>query len=65
MSDKTFNTLRFLAERGIPALAVLIASFGTIFAIEFAAPVALFVAAIGVFVGQLVADTRKKYEDGE
>lgn len=60
MSNKTFNILRFLAEVGLPALAALVGTIGTIWALPLTVPAVATVVALNVFVGALVGIKRNK-----
>lgn len=63
-SNELFDIMRYMAEVGLPALSVLIATVGQIMGLPYADKIAAVVMAISVFVGSLVGIKRKQYNGG-
>ena len=67
ISNKTYDTLKYIAIQVIPALEVLLIGIGEIWSIGVMAKIAATVAALGVFLGAILIKSTKEYnklEDG-
>ena len=67
ISNKTYDTLKYIAMQVIPALEVLLIGIGEIWSIGAMAKIAATVAALGVFLGAILIKSTKEYnklEDG-
>ena len=62
-SNELFDIMRYMAEVGLPALSVLIATVGRIMGLPYADKIAAVVMAVSVFVGSLVGIKRKQYTE--
>lgn len=64
-SNEFFDIMRYLAEIGLPALSVLVATIGQILGLPNADKIAAVIMAVSVFVGSMVGIKRKQYNGGE
>ena len=64
-SNEFFDIMRYLAEIGLPALSVLVATIGQILGLPKADKIAAVIMAVSVFVGSMVGIKRKQYNGGE
>lgn len=64
MSNKTYDTLKYICLKVLPALATLILAIGTIWHIPYTEPVAATVTAINAFLGVLIGVSAKNYNEG-
>ena len=62
LSDKTYDTLKWIAINLIPALEVLILTIGQIWELPYYAKIGATVAAIGVFLAALIGISKKTYQ---
>lgn len=62
-SNEFFDIMRYLAEVGLPALSALVAAIGKILGYDQAATIAAIIMAISTFVGSLVHQKRKEYNN--
>jgi hypothetical protein len=61
ITNKTYETLRWLSEIVFPALYVLILALGKIWNLPYYTAIAGTVAAIGVFIGSVIRKSRNEY----
>lgn len=61
MPSNTFDTLRFLAEIGLPALATALTSIGAIWSLSVMIPVVSTIVVINTLIGALVGVKRANY----
>ena len=61
ITNKTYETLRWLSEIVFPALYVLILAVGKIWDLPYYTAIAGTVAAIGVFIGSIIRKSRDEY----
>lgn len=62
-SNEFFDIMRYLAEIGLPALSVLVATIGQILGLPNADKIAAVIMAVSVFVGSMVGIKRKQYNN--
>ena len=65
ISNKTYDTLKYIAIQVIPALEVLLIGIGEIWNIGVMAKIAATVAALGVFLGAILIKSTQKYNELE
>lgn len=65
MSNKTYDTLKYIALYALPALATLILTLGGIWNIPYSEAIAGTVTAIDTFIGALIGISAKNYKEGE
>ena len=65
MSNKTYDTLKYIALYVLPALATLILTLGGIWNIPYSEAIAGTVTAIDTFIGALIGISAKNYKEGE
>lgn len=64
MSNKTYDTLKYIALYVLPALATLILTLGGIWQIPYAEAVAGTITAIDTFLGAILGISAKNYNEG-
>ncbi len=62
LSDKTYDTLKWIAVNLIPALEVLILTIGQIWELPYYAQIGATVAAFGVFLAAILGISSKAYK---
>lgn len=65
MSNKTYDILKFIALKVLPALATLILALGAIWNIPYSEAIAATLTAIDTFLGALLGVSSKKYAESE
>lgn len=65
MSNKTYDTLKYIALYALPALATLILTLGGIWNIPYSEAIAGTVTAIDTFIGALIGISAKNYKEVE
>lgn len=65
MSNKTYDTLKYIALYVLPALATLILTVGSIWNIPYSEAIAGTVTAVDTFIGALIGISAKNYKEGE
>lgn len=65
MSNKTYDTLKYIALYVLPALATLILTLGGIWHIPYSEAIAGTVTAVDTFIGALIGISAKNYKEGE
>jgi len=63
MSNKTYDTLKYIALYVLPALATLILTLGGIWGIPYAEAIAATITAIDTFLGAILGISAKKYAE--
>lgn len=61
MDNKTYDTLKFIAQIAIPALATLILTLGDVWGFCYVKEIAATLTAFGVFIGALLQYSRKEF----
>lgn len=61
MSNKTYDTLKYIALYVLPALATLILTLGGIWGFTYSEAIAATITAIDTFLGALIGISAKKY----
>ncbi len=61
MSNKTYDTLKYIALYVLPALATLILTLGGIWGIPYAEAIAATITAIDTFLGAILGISSKEY----
>ena len=61
MSNKTYDTLKYIALYVLPALATLILTLGNIWGIPYAEAIAATITAIDTFLGAILGISSKEY----
>ena len=64
MSNKTYDTLKYIALYVLPALATLILTLGGIWGIPYAEAIAATITALDTFLGAILGISAKKYSEG-
>lgn len=64
MSNKTYDTLKYIALYVLPALATLILTLGGIWGFPYAEAIAATITAVDTFLGALIGISAKKYVEG-
>lgn len=65
MSNKTYDTLKYIALIVLPALATLYLTIATIWGLPYGEAVAATITAIDTFLGALLGVSSKKYAESE
>ena len=65
MSNKTYDTLKYIALYVLPALATLILTVGSIWGLPYSEAIAGTITAIDTFIGALIGISAKNYKEGE
>jgi hypothetical protein len=65
LSNKTYDTLKYIALYVLPALATLILTVGSIWGLPYSEAIAGTVTAIDTFIGALIGISAKNYKEGE
>ena len=63
MSNKTYDTLKYIALYVLPALATLILTLGGIWGIPYAEAIAATITAIDTFLGAILDISSKRYAE--
>ena len=63
MSNKTYDILKFIALKILPALATLILTLGGIWGIPYSEAIAATITAIDTFLGAILDISSKKYAE--
>lgn len=63
MSNKTYDTLKYIALYVLPALATLILTLGGIWGIPYSEAIAATITAIDTFLGAVLGISSKKYAE--
>lgn len=61
MSNKTYDTLKYIALYVLPALATLILTLGGIWGFSYSEAIAATITAVDTFLGALIGISAKKY----
>ena len=63
MSNKTYDTLKYIALYVLPALATLILTLGGIWGIPYSEAIAATITAIDTFLGAILGISSKRYAE--
>lgn len=63
MSNKTYDILKFIALKVLPALATLILALGAIWNIPYSEAIAATITAIDTFLGAILGISSKRYTE--
>lgn len=61
ISDKTYDTIKFIAINLIPALVTLILALGDIWGLPYYVPISGTISAIGVFLAAIIGISKATY----
>lgn len=65
MSNKTYDTIKYIALYVLPALATLILTLGGIWGFPYAEAIAATITAVDTFLGALIGISAKKYAEAQ
>lgn len=65
MSNKTYDKLKFIALKVLPALATLILALGAIWHLPYYEAIAATISAVDTFLGVILGVSSKKYAEGQ
>lgn len=65
MSNKTYDKLKFIALKVLPALATLILALGAIWHLPYYEAIAATITAVDTFLGAILGISSKRYAEGQ